>query len=451
MATATVRQRTLRIAVRSDRRLFRDALAACLHAEQDYDVVGHASDLGDLIALCELRRPEVALVDLCAGVDDALGRLRPCIELAHVVVVYDRLSPAELAALWRLGVDTLVPCSHGLEALLMVLRRYREESETTTRDPAGVATELTDREREIITLVSAGHTVERIAGLLEISTSAVANAKRRIYNKLDVASQTQAVARASVLGIVARPIVRPASRGGPDAPLVSLRGADGPARQRVAAALTAGAIPFADGAGSIGAGSIGAGSVGGDGARVEGGIPSLVVLVDPEPGDWPAGRVPVVLVRSVRPRRTEMIDALVGGAVAVVTVDRVAADLVPALTLATHGYLAVDADAAGALLDALRGPAARTPSLPELTARECDILRSIADGHTVRQTARLLGIAEKTVENTQGHMFRKLGARNRAGALSAAHALGLLELVALRPTAVVGGRRNPPGLVRRDS
>jgi NADH-quinone oxidoreductase subunit M len=67
--------------------------------------------------------------------------------------------------------------------------------------------------------------------------------------------------------------------------------------------------------------------------------------------------------------------------------------------------------------------------LPDLTARERDILTSIADGHTVRQTARALGIAAKTVENTQARLFRKLGARNRPGALAAAHALGLLDLI----------------------
>ena len=64
---------------------------------------------------------------------------------------------------------------------------------------------------------------------------------------------------------------------------------------------------------------------------------------------------------------------------------------------------------------------------PELTPRETDILRSIASGHTVRQTARLLDIAEKTVENTQARLFLKLGARNRAGSIAAAHVLGLLD------------------------
>lgn len=421
--------RAIRVAVLSDRRLFRDTLAICLEAQSEYDVVGHAADLDDLLLLCDLRHPDVVLVDVgpgLAGGPEGLAKLGACVAHARVVVVYERLTPAELAALWRLGVDTLVPCSHGLDALLVVLARYLHEDGNSAASGDG----LTEREREIITLVSAGHTVDRIADLLEISNSAVANAKRRIYHKLEVASQSQAVARAAALGIVTRPASPIASNGhspsganghSNGAVTAVLRGTEGPARQQVAAALLAGGIPFATEIGSCSR----------EPADFEKSGPLLVVLVDPAPADWPNGRhagLPVALVRSEQPRRAEVLEALLRGVVAVVTVDQVAVDLVPALTLATHGYLAVEA---GALLDAVRGPGGVPVNggLPELTSRECDILRSIADGHTVRQTARALGIAEKTVENTQARLFRKLGARNRAGALSAAHALGLLELV----------------------
>jgi DNA-binding NarL/FixJ family response regulator len=421
MSTAPVRDRTIRIAVRSHRRLFRDALAMCLQAEPGYDVVGHAADLGDLLALCGLRQPDVVLIDLCgdAPPGEDLAALRACVEHSRVVVVYDELAPADLARLWGLGVDTLVPSSHGLAALLVVLQRYLDRRDVAPARPAVEG--LTEREREILTLVGAGHTVDRIADLLQLSPSAVANAKRRIYNKLAVDSQSQAVARAATLGILARPGPPPRRPGGAVGAVVSVRGAEGPSRQQVTAALLGGRMPFTVGAN--------------DGPGPD--RPRIMVLVDPEPGDWPAERdsaAPIVLVRSGAPRRAEMVAALLRGAIAVVNVERIATDLVPALTLATKGYLAVESGAAGALLEALRGPAmSRGPGMPELTARECDILRSIADGHTVRQTARLLGIAEKTVENTQGHLFRKLGARNRSGALSAAHALGLLEQVS-RPS-----------------
>jgi DNA-binding NarL/FixJ family response regulator len=419
----------IRVALRSPRRLFRDALAGCLEARSEYTIVGSVADLDDLPMLCELQRPDVVLVDVGAGIGTdphVLNRLKDCVDRARLVVVYERLSSAELGALWQLGVDTLMPCSHGLDALLVVLQRYV----TTYRDhpvrAAGVDDGLTDQEAKIITLLSAGHTANRIAQLLEISTSAVANAKRRIYRKLEVASQCQVVARATALGIITRPTARPTAGGRELGTTVAvLRGEMGPTRERVVAALLAGGISVAT--------EMDASRQGAEGETSES---VFIVLVDPAPGDWPTGwdaGLPVALVCTSPPPRAEVLGALLRGALTVVTADRVATDLVPALTLATHGYLAIEESAAGALLDAVRSPSgASSPGLPELTSRECDILRSIANGHTVRLTARALGIAEKTVENTQARLFRKLGARNRPGALAAAHALGLLDLV---PTA----------------
>lgn len=402
MATAPAQQQSLSLVIRSERRMFRDALTACLGAQPGYVVVGHVGRIDDLVSLCRLRHPDVALVDVGSGHTDTAG-LRDCAALTTVVVVYERLSCADLGELCRVGVDALLPSSHGLDALLMVLRRYIGGRDVRIPAQQDGFSEL---ERQIITLVGAGHTVHQIAQLLEVSTSAVANTKRRIYRKLEVYSQGQAMARATTLGIVARPPNLLPSHGFPAASIpVVLRGTTGAAWQQVTAALLAGGMVVSRQASLVG---------------------SLVVLVDPAPEDWPGPEsgLPVVLVVTEPPPRAEVMRALLRGANAVMTAERVATDLVPACTLAAHGNITVEADAARAILDA-----ARTPSgLPELTSREQDILRLIARGLTVRQTARSLGIAAKTVENTQSRLYRKLGARNRSGALVAAHALGLLEL-----------------------
>lgn len=76
--------------------------------------------------------------------------------------------------------------------------------------------------------------------------------------------------------------------------------------------------------------------------------------------------------------------------------------------------------------------------VPELIARESDILRFGAQGYSIRQTARLIGIAPKTVENIQTRLFRKLGVRNSAGAVAVANAFGLL------PTTSSPSGRRPP-------
>jgi two-component system nitrate/nitrite response regulator NarL len=401
----------IRIVLRSERPLFADLLAADLAARPEYVIAGSVTDLADLRPLCALREPDLAVVHLDGGLgadpDRALTLLRSCLDLARIVVLHDHLGGTDLGALVRMGV-TLVSCSRGLDALLAVLGEHRPE-QPRSRPMQGAR--LTEPEERIIALLAAGHTVAQIAKSLQISESRVANAKHRIYRKLGVDSQGRAVARAVALGIVTRPRPQPralsrSARCATDEVCVELRGADGEARSRVAAVLSNAGI------------------------LVHVGAP-LLVLADPAAADWPdrgAGEVsrPVVLVQSAPPRRAEVVEALLRGVVAVVTADEVAGDLVPTLRLSSRGFVSLNAGAGGALLESLRVPAMPSQRLPVLTAREGDILRSIADGHTVRRTAQVLGIAEKTVENTQARLFRKLGARNRSGALAAAHALGLM-------------------------
>jgi len=158
---------------------------------------------------------------------------------------------------------------------------------------------------------------------------------------------------------------------------------------------------------------------------------STAVLVDPTAEDWllPATlSAPTVVVHSVEPDLTTTVDALLRGAHAFVSGADVRTDLAAVLSLVSHGYFAMNTARVSALTDWLRVRFAdRLSEVPELTARERDILASIARGHTVRQTARALGIAAKTVENTQARLFRKLGAHNRAGALTIAYRLGLID------------------------
>jgi DNA-binding CsgD family transcriptional regulator len=87
--------------------------------------------------------------------------------------------------------------------------------------------------------------------------------------------------------------------------------------------------------------------------------------------------------------------------------------------------------AAHAVADRRRSPRPR-PAADRQRRAACadrpgsDIAASLARGHSIRQTARALGISPKTVENTQTRLFRRLGVRNRAEALGALEALGLL-------------------------
>jgi DNA-binding CsgD family transcriptional regulator len=337
--------------------------------------------------------------------------------------MYSEIAPYALAAAVQAGITELVPGTRGLGGLLRALRPGTGVPSRVGRDELA----LTERELEIVALLGSGHSVPEIAARLEIGPHTVENHKRRIYVKLGVGNQIHAVSRATSLGLLepgtADQPRRPAWLEPGRPPLVTVCGAAGVCRDEVAATLIAYGLPMAYL----------------NNPRIDGREhwllwhrgPVPVVLVDPAPDDWQLPEVvrgPVILVWSAQPELAEVVDALLRGVRALVQPADVATELPAALWLACRGYVAFPAAHFDGLTRLIAGRLDEWPGgLPELTARERDILDSIARGHTVRQTARALGIAVKTVENTQARLFRKLGAHNRSGALTIAYRLGLVE------------------------
>ena len=152
----------------------------------------------------------------------------------------------------------------------------------------------------------------------------------------------------------------------------------------------------------------------------------VVVLVEPAPEHWAVVEgcgIPIVLVAGHRADDDEVVDSVMAGADAVLHGDSDPDTVLAVLAEVSAGGSVMNATQMRAVAGLARAAGARPGVV--LSRRENEILASIAEGKAVKQTARDLGIAPKTVENLQGRLFRKLGARNRAQAVARAHALGL--------------------------
>ncbi len=224
-AVAREAGRPIRVAIADDQELVRKGFRLILSSFPGIQVVGEAVDGIDAVALARRMHPDVLLMDIRMPRKDGIQATRELAsdpETADVSVlilttfdldeyVYDALAagasgfllkdvePDELARAVRVVYegDALIDPS--------ITRRLVEayaESRRRKRFDGTAVEALTDREREILTLVGRGLSNEEIADELVISPATVRTHTGRIMTKLDAHDRAQLVVAAYESGLV---------------------------------------------------------------------------------------------------------------------------------------------------------------------------------------------------------------------------------------------------------
>jgi DNA-binding NarL/FixJ family response regulator len=212
----------LRILVIADDLLARAGLAALLAEQPGCAVVGRASGLDDLPALVEIYHPNVLLWDMGWQPDSAIERLAVLIESTPPIAV---LLPDEgrVAEVWATGARAILrrdadagKVAAALRALLQGLGVVEDAFAAALAPPVALPTlkpwddrqadplieELTPRELAVLRLIAEGLPNKTIAVKLGISEHTVKFHVNAIFGKLGVVSRTEAVVRATRLGLV---------------------------------------------------------------------------------------------------------------------------------------------------------------------------------------------------------------------------------------------------------
>ncbi len=133
--------------------------------------------------------------------------------------------------------------------------------------------------------------------------------------------------------------------------------------------------------------------------------------------NWRGTRV-CVLSSHLQPEL--MNRALALGALGFIVKDVPAGELVRSVKIVASGATYVDARVAGRALQRRAGSGAR-PDASELSQRETEVIRLIADGLTNKEIGVRLQLSEKTVKNHVSKIFSKLNVSARSQA--AVHAI----------------------------
>jgi DNA-binding NarL/FixJ family response regulator len=215
MATGYARavDEPIRVLVADDHQLMREGTAALLAADPRLEVVGLARDGREALTLSAKRAPDVVLLDLNMPV---MGGLEACAQLrrdqpdtAVLVLTVSEEEPDLYAAL-RVGANGYLvkdmPPSELVEAVLAVARgepriaaamagrMLAELGGRPAEDPLGA---LSDREREVLTLLAEGLRNREIAERLVISEATVKTHVRHVLEKLRFRNRAEAAAFAA--------------------------------------------------------------------------------------------------------------------------------------------------------------------------------------------------------------------------------------------------------------
>lgn len=213
----------IKLMVVDDQDLFREGLRTLLSVKPEFDVVAEAANGEEAIRLAANYQPKVILMDLRMPVMDgvtAIKRLRTIIPECRVIIlttfdddedVFDGLRAGAVGFLLKDVTseklyEAIFAAARGEYFLQpsITARVLAEFSRTTPpiKKIKSAYTALSERETQILKLVSTGASNKEIAENLIITEGTVKNHLSSIFSKLYVKDRIQAVLKAKEIGII---------------------------------------------------------------------------------------------------------------------------------------------------------------------------------------------------------------------------------------------------------
>jgi DNA-binding NarL/FixJ family response regulator len=210
----------LRILIVDDHPLFRRGMLGLLESLPGMEVVGEATTGEEAIALASDLAPDVIVMDLQMPGGTGIVATRAILNASpHIrilmVTLYDDNESVFTAI--RAGARGYVLKDAGAEEIARAIRAVgRGEAIFSpaianrlidffatphSSVPKDLFPALTDREREILSLIAQGKTNTEMAQLLSLSVKTVQNYVSNVYSKLQVADRAQAIIRAREAGL----------------------------------------------------------------------------------------------------------------------------------------------------------------------------------------------------------------------------------------------------------
>jgi len=206
---STGEAKNIRLLLIDDHTLFRESLARLLQSEPGFEVVANCSSLVEAARIVKSREIDMVLLDLDLGTEngaDLLDDLQTIGFEGKVILVTAGVNDRDVPGMIRKGIAGIF-MKHNPPSLLVqgirdamkgavlfeqdLLRRALEVSEPANSERRH--TELTTREKLVLSLVFEGLTNKEVADRIQISESAVKSCLQHLFTKTGVRTRSQLV------------------------------------------------------------------------------------------------------------------------------------------------------------------------------------------------------------------------------------------------------------------
>ncbi len=206
---------TIRVLLADDHGVVRKGVRDFLEEEPDLNVVGEASDGAQAVDMALALQPDVVVMDIkmpqLSGIE-ATKRIKAAAPQVRVLALSAYDDDPYVWGLLEAGASGYVLKTAESRELISAIRavaagRSALDPQIAPRIIARAArptpsSDLTDREREVLSLAARGLTNKQIGHDLNISDRTVQNHLANIYGKLSVQSRTEAVTAALQRGLI---------------------------------------------------------------------------------------------------------------------------------------------------------------------------------------------------------------------------------------------------------
>jgi DNA-binding NarL/FixJ family response regulator len=211
----------IHVVVADDHPIVRSGIVGLLSSADDIKVVGEAGDGAEAVALATQLSPDVVLMDLRMpglGGAEATAQILAARPEVRVVILTTYESDENILTAIEAGASGYLLKAAPQEEILAGLRSVARGEVALApsiaallvnhvREPARV--KLSERETEVLALVSKGNSNRAIAAALFVSEATVKTHLIHVFEKLDVRDRTRAVTKAMELGLLPSSQQRP--------------------------------------------------------------------------------------------------------------------------------------------------------------------------------------------------------------------------------------------------